>query len=100
MNVDFYEKLWMWGASGLLALFLGTIAFTASSQAVHPPGKLETLDPTQLVNHPEFGKPGVTIQPDGSAVVVIVAEDYDFSPEPIEVPANRPVTFRLTSADV
>jgi cytochrome c oxidase subunit 2 len=25
---------------------------------------------------------------------------YSFNPDPIEVPANRPVTFRITSADV
>ncbi len=100
MNVDFYEKIWMWGASGLLALFLATILFTAATQAVQPPGRLETVDPTKLLADPEFSKPGVTLRPDGSALVVVVAEDYDFSPDPIEVPANRPVTFRMTSADV
>ncbi len=100
MKVEFYEKIWMWAATGLLILFLATIVFTASSEAIHPPGKLETVDPTQLLHHPEFSKPGVTIHPDGSAVVIVVAEDYDFSPDPIEVPANRPVTFRMTSADV
>lgn len=99
-DVEFYEKIWMWAATGLLALFIGTILFTATSQAVHPPGKLETLDPTKLLEHPEFGNPGVTTRPDGSVVAVVVAETYAFSPDPIEVPANQPVTFRLTSADV
>ncbi len=30
----------------------------------------------------------------------VVAQMFAFSPDPIEVPANRPVTFRVTSADV
>ncbi|HSE48439.1 MAG TPA: cytochrome c oxidase subunit II [Terriglobales bacterium] len=100
MNVEFYEKIWMWAATGLLALFLGTIVIGAASSAVHPPGKLETVDPTKLLEHPEFSQPGVKERADGSVVVVVLAETYAFTPDPIEVPANRPVTFRLTSSDV
>ncbi len=100
MHVEFYEKIWMWAATGLLVLFLGCIVFTAAGSAVHPPGKLETIDPTKLQQSPEFSHPGVKLQPDGSAVVVVVAETFDFAPDPIEVPANKPVTFRMTSADV
>jgi cytochrome c oxidase subunit II len=99
-NVEFYEKMWMWAATGLLIVFLGAIVFTASSEAVHPPGKLETVNPTKLLQHPEFSRPGVRMRPDGGAIVIVVAENYDFAPDRIEVPANRPVTFRLTSADV
>jgi cytochrome c oxidase subunit 2 len=33
-------------------------------------------------------------------VVTVVAEMFFFDPDPIEVPAGRPVTFRLTSPDV
>jgi cytochrome c oxidase subunit 2 len=100
MNVEFYERIWMWVAVGLLAIFLGTILVTAAADAVHPPSHMETVDPADLANNPEFAKPGVTVRPDGSTVVTVVAQMFSFAPDPIEVPANRPVTFRLTSPDV
>jgi cytochrome c oxidase subunit 2 len=100
MNVELYERIWMWAAGGLLFLFLGAIFFTAGAQAIHPPSHIETVDPNTLSAHPEFGNPVVTSRPDGSLVVTVVLAMFAFTPDPIEVPANRPVTFRLTSADV
>ena len=100
MNVDLYERIWMWAAAALIVLFLGTIVFMAGLQAVHPASHLETVDPTTLDAHPEFGNPAVTTRPDGSVVVSVVATMFAFTPDPIEVSANRPVTFRLTSGDV
>lgn len=100
MHVDLYEKIWMWASAVLIVLFVGAILFGAASQAIHPPSHIETVDPTRLSEHPEFGSPGVTTRPDGSVVVSAVAEMFIFSPDPIEVPAGRPVTFRLTSPDV
>ena len=100
MNVEFYEKIWMWAAVGLLVIFLGTIVLTAANDAVHPPSHIETVDPAALANNPEFGNPAVTVRPDGSVVVSVVTQMYSFSPDPIVVPANRPVTFRITSSDV
>jgi cytochrome c oxidase subunit 2 len=90
----------MWMAVVLLALFVGTIVVTATSQAIAPPSHMETIDPQNLANYPEFANPAVTVQPDGSVRASIVAQMFSFSPDPIEVPANRPVTFRITSADV
>lgn len=100
MNVEFYERIWMWAAAGLLLLFLGAIFVTVGVQAIQPPSHIETVDPTALPTHPEFGTPAVRTRADGSVVVSVVAQMFSFSPDPIEVPANRPVTFRLTSADV
>jgi cytochrome c oxidase subunit II len=100
VNVELYERIWMWVAAGLLALFLCAILVSAGVNAIQPPSHIETVDPTTLANHPEFGTPGVKVQPDGSVVVSVVAQMFSFSPDPIEVPADRPVTFRLTSPDV
>jgi cytochrome c oxidase subunit II len=100
MNVEFYERIWMWAAAALLVLFLGTIVISAISDAVRPPSHMETVDPATLGDHPEFGNPAVTVRPDGSVVVAVVAQMFSFNPNLIEVPTNRPVTFRLTSADV
>ena len=100
MNVDLYERIWMWSAGVIVVVFLGTIFVMAGAQAVHPPSHLETVDPTALADHPEFGNPAVTTRPDGTVVVPVVASMFAFAPDPIEVPANRPVVFRLTSGDV
>lgn len=90
----------MWLAVVLLVLFTATVVGTAAIHAINPPSHMETIDPGALADSPEFSNPGVTVRPDGSVVVSVVAQMFSFSPNPIEVPANRPVTFRLTSADV
>lgn len=100
MNVELYERIWMWCAGVIIVIFLGTIFVMAGAQAVHPASHLETVDPTALAEHPEFANPTVTSRADGTVVVSVVATMFSFSPDPIEVPANRPVVFRLTSDDV
>jgi cytochrome c oxidase subunit II len=100
MHVDLYEKVWMWASAALVLLFVGAILYGAASEAIHPPSHVETIDPTRLSQHPEFGHPGVTTRPDGTVVVSAVSEMFVFTPDPIEVPAGRPVTFRLASSDV
>jgi cytochrome c oxidase subunit 2 len=100
MHVDFYERIWMWAAGVLIVLFLGSIVLLAAVQAVQPPSHVETVDPTTLADHPEFGNPAVTVGGDGRVRVSVVANMFSFAPDPIELPANRPVTFRVTSGDV
>jgi cytochrome c oxidase subunit 2 len=100
MKIDVYEKIWMWLAAVMIGIFLAAIAFAASSQAIHPPSHIETIEPSSVWESREFSSPGVTIRPDGSALVTVVAEMFAFDPDPIEVPLGRPVTFRITSTDV
>lgn len=100
MQVDRYERYWMWAATGMLALFLGAIVATAVAGSAHPPSHVETVDPDRLRIAGEFASPGVTIGADGHVTVVMRAEFYVFRPEVIRVPAGRPVTFRITSPDV
>jgi cytochrome c oxidase subunit II len=100
MNVDLYERIWMWAAAAVIGIFLGTILVMAAVDAVHPASHIETVDPTALAEHPEFSNPAVATRPDGGVIVPVVATMFAFSPDPIEVPANRPVTFRVTSGDV
>jgi cytochrome c oxidase subunit 2 len=100
MHVDLYERIWMWTAAAIIVLFLGAMVATSAVQAVQPPSHVETVDPTALATHPEFGQPAVTARPDGTIVVPVVTAMFAFAPDPIEVPANVPITFRVTSADV
>ena len=100
MHVDLYERIWMWIGAAIVVLFLASIIVPAATSAIHPPSHLETLDPTKVAEHPEFATGGVTTTPDGRVVVSVIASMFTFGPDPIEVPANTPVTFRLTSGDV
>ena len=45
MHVELYERIWMWAATGVLVLFLGTIVVTAANNAIQPPSHMETIDP-------------------------------------------------------
>ncbi len=100
MNVDLYEKFWIWASVGIIAVFLLSIGYTTFGQAITPPSHVETIHPDSVRTHAEFGDPGVTINADGSATVVVQAFLFAFLPNEIRVPRGRPVTFRLTSPDV
>lgn len=100
MDVDRYERTWMWAATAMLALFTGAIVLTAVSGAAHPPSHTEVIDPDTLTVAGEFAAPGVTRRADGGVTVAIRAEFYVFRPEVIRIPAGVPVTFRVTSPDV
>jgi len=101
MNVPLYEKIWMWASGFLIVAFLTTITVGVAGSALQPPSHVETIDPTKVWNDPRFTKRGVTVdEHSGRATVVLIAMMFAFQPAEVHVPANRPVTFRVTSADV
>jgi cytochrome c oxidase subunit 2 len=75
---------------------------TAATHALHPPSNVETIDPTTLHLGGEFAESnlGTAVEPAGAVTVRMVAEQYSFVPECAAVPADTPVKFRITSADV
>jgi cytochrome c oxidase subunit 2 len=100
MQVERYERYWMWAATGMLAVFTGAIVATAVAGSAHPPSHIETVDPETLDVAGEFASPGVVTGADSRVTVVMRAELYVFRPTVVRIPAGRPVTFRITSADV
>lgn len=100
MKIDVYERTWLWASAAMIALFTGSILISSGAQATSPPSHVETIDPTTARTDPRFAQPGVTIHPDGSATVVGLAQIFSFLPAEMRVPADVPVTFRLTSPDV
>lgn len=100
MRVDRYERLWMWAATAMLAVFVGALLVSAVAGASHPPSHTEVIDPDTLTVAGEFASPGVVRGEDGRVTVAIRAEFYVFLPARITVPARVPVTFRVTSPDV
>jgi cytochrome c oxidase subunit 2 len=99
MNVPLYEKIWMWAAGALILAFVVTVGATTAGSALRPPSHVETIDPTTVWSDSRFTARGVTVDSTG-ATVVAVALMFAFAPNELRVPAGRPVTFRLTSADV
>ena len=100
MHVDLYEKMWMYGAAAIIVIFLASMCYTTFGRAMQPPSHIETIDPATVRTDEEFGSPGVTMNADGSATVVIQAFMFAFLPNEIRVPLGRDVTFRMTSPDV
>jgi cytochrome c oxidase subunit 2 len=100
MEIDRYERFWMWGATAMLALFLAAIVAAAVTGSAHPASHIETVDPDTLGVQGEFATPGVVEHADGSVTAVVRAEFYVFEPSVLRVPAGRPVTLRVTSRDV
>jgi len=101
MNIDFYERVWMWAAAGIVALFMVLIAVSTLAQGIHPPSHVETIDPSTVFKDPRFSHVGTPIElPDGTIEVQMVAIMFAFVPNEIRVPPGRRIRFRLTSADV
>jgi cytochrome c oxidase subunit II len=100
--IDLGERRWLYAMAAILGVMLAVIVITGMAQTLHPLSSVETIDPTTLHLHGEFVESnlGTAIEPDGSATVRFVAEQYMFVPQCVKVPAGTPVRFRLTSADV
>lgn len=100
--IDRAERRWAYVVAGVVALVFGVIIFTGLHWAADPPSNVETIDATRLHLAGEFMEAnlGTAIQPDGSAIVHVIAQQYSFVPQCIVVPAKTPVVFRVTSPDV
>jgi cytochrome c oxidase subunit 2 len=70
--------------------------------AAQTPSNVEPIDASRLHLSGEFmeGNLGTEMQPDGSAIVRVIAQQYSFVPGCIVVPAQTRVVFRATSPDV
>ncbi len=104
MEIHRFEKLWL-GASLLLILgFIATIVYGAVGAGVamvNDDGG--TVDPTEITASDNFREPGVYQTDDGEYAVYVEARQFSFQPgssEDIEIPADTPVTFYVTSPDV
>ncbi|MBV8323234.1 MAG: cupredoxin domain-containing protein [Hyphomicrobiales bacterium] len=100
--VDRTENRWVTAMALMLLIMLAIVVVTAITGALHPASNVEVVDARTLHLQGEFVESnlGTTIEPDGSATVRVLAEQYAFAPHCIKVPADTPVRFRLTSADV
>lgn len=99
--------------SGKLQFVLGVLAFFVAWLCVRFPYEVgdaaekvfatpNQVDPLTLHLRGEFVESnlGTSIAPDGSVTVRLIAQQFNFVPECVLVPAGRPIRIRVTSADM
>jgi len=96
------EKRWLIVMVAMLIVMMAVMVTTGIVSALHPASNVEVIDPQTLHLKGEFVESnlGTAIEPDGSVTVRLIAQQYEFVPRCVEVPAETPVKFRITSADV
>jgi cytochrome c oxidase subunit 2 len=96
------ERRWATLSIAVVGLLVGMAAVIGIHQASMPQGHVETSDPRTLHLSGEFieSNLGSQVEPDGSVTVRAIGQQYSFTPQCVVVPADTPVTFRATSADV
>ena len=101
-SIEGGERRWLFAMAAMLGIMLAVVVVTGMAQMLHPLSSVETIDPTTLHLQGEFVESnlGTAIEPDGSATVRFIAEQYMFVPLCVKVPVGTLVRFRLTSADV
>jgi cytochrome c oxidase subunit 2 len=90
----------MWGVAVMLAVFFVSTAAAALGSQIHPPSHVETIDPKTALTDPRFRRQGVSLDARGRVHATVVGLMYAWLPGDITLPADTPVTFHLTSADV
>lgn len=96
------ERRWSRVVASIVALVMVLMAYTGLHWTAIAPANVQTIEPATLHLAGEFMEAnlGTAMQPDRSAVVRVIAQQYAFVPRCIVVPADTPITFRVTSPDV
>jgi cytochrome c oxidase subunit 2 len=90
----------------LSACLVGGLVLLALLAGIHratmPQTWVETVDPRTLHVSGEFieSNLGSAVERDGSVTTRVVAQQFSFTPQCLLVPADTPILFRATSADV
>lgn len=96
------ERRWAVAMLGIVALLVAMVIFSSLHSALMPPSRVETINPSTLHVAGEFVEAnlGSAQEADGSVIVRLIGQQYSFTPQCLVVPADTPITFRATSADV
>jgi cytochrome c oxidase subunit 2 len=96
------ERRWTYVVAGVIGLVFAVIIYSSLHWAAQPPSNVETIDASRLHLAGEFVEEnlGTAVQPDGSVIVRVIAQQYSFVPSCIVVPATRLSFSSVTSPDV
>jgi cytochrome c oxidase subunit 2 len=96
------ERRWAILSVCLIGIVLCVITFTGLHWASMPPSGIEPIDPTTLHVSGEFVEQnlGAQVRADGTVMVRLIGQQYEFNPGCVIVPVLTNITFRGTSTDV
>jgi cytochrome c oxidase subunit 2 len=96
------EFRWMVVVTAAVSVIMLAIIFAAVAMHINPPSNIERIDPQALHLSAEFTESnlGTKVEANGQVTARIVATQFAFVPRCIELPADEPVTIRLSSPDV
>lgn len=96
------ERRWATASIIIIVIIAGMAAFAGIHRATMPQPRVETARPETLHLDGEFIETnlGSALEDDGTVTVRAIGQQYSFTPACIVVPAQIPITFRATSADV
>jgi cytochrome c oxidase subunit 2 len=96
------ETRWAWIVGAIILFLMAMMAYMSLHWAAMPPTRTETIDPTTLHIAGEFVETNLGSVPEADCTVTVrvLANQYSFTPQCIVVPANTPLHFRGTAADV
>ena len=93
-----------WGAISLACISAIMLAVIAAGVIMHinPPSNVEPINPQDLHLSAEFTEAnlGTKVEANGHITSRIVATQFQFVPRCVVLPADTPVTLRLSSPDV
>ena len=93
-----------WSIVAIIAVSVIMIAVIFAGVVMHinPPSNIERLDPQSLHLSAEFTESnlGTKVEANGQITARIVATQFAFVPRCVLLPADTPVTIRLSSPDV
>jgi cytochrome c oxidase subunit 2 len=100
MGIDPYEKNWMRLSIVLLVLFFAAITVAGFALGFQLPGVEQRVDPRTVTQEGPFATPGVREIGPNEYEAYIVARQFLFEPNLIELPVGAKLTMYVTSADV
>lgn len=100
MQVDRYERIFLYVSSVVLALFFAGVLLSVTEAGIHLPTQEDTIDPNAVNTTAPFDNPGLFMTGPNQFDAVIVAEAWAYTPTEIVVPKGAEVRFIVTSVDV
>jgi cytochrome c oxidase subunit 2 len=96
------ELRWSIVAIAAVSIIMIAVIFAGVAMHINPPSNIERLDPQSLHLSAEFTESnlGTKVEANGQITSRIVATQFAFVPRCVLLPADTPVTIRLSSPDV
>ena len=96
------ELRWSVVAIAAVSVIMVAVIFAGVVMHINPPSNIERLDPQSLHLSAEFTEAnlGTKVEANGQITARVVTTQFAFVPRCILLPADTPVTIRLSSPDV